>query len=352
MATNSKIEWTEHTDNLWHGCTKVHAGCDHCYAETLTKRWKRDIWGNDKPRMEIKSVWNDLKKQQAAAAAAGEMHRVFVGSMMDIFENTRLLTDIRGELVTEGINTKFTEHSRNKLFSEISDLKYPNLIFLFLTKRPSNINKMIPETWLTDPPPNVMFGTSPCDQKTAETLIPQLLKVKGKKFLSCEPLLGPINLHDYLPLWYVAGSDKEIKGEADSDIDWVIVGGESGHHARPMHPDWVRSLRDQCAAAGVSFFFKQWGEYYTHHISMSDHQPVFKTYHSYEHFAAKDWVEKVDCCISIDGRECKIGKDFMNCAYPVVIMNKVGKKDAGRDLDGTTYSEFPWQLFTKNNDNK
>jgi protein gp37 len=346
MATDSKIEWTEHTDNLWHGCTKVHAGCDHCYAETLTKRWKRDIWGNDKPRMEIKSVWNDLKKQQAAAAAAGEMHRVFVGSMMDIFEKPMPLVDHNGKQLSDDHDVILTGDMRNKLFSEITTGKYPNLIFLFLTKRPSNINKMIPETWRTDPPPNVMFGTSPCDQATANTLIPQLLKVKGKKFLSCEPLLGPINLLENA-IFHFQGFLNYVENgpRLNSAIDWVIVGGESGHHARPIHPDWVRSLRDQCNTAGIPFFFKQWGEYYTHHITMTDQMPVFKMYRSYEHFAAKDWVEKGDRCISIDGRECKIGKDFMECNYPVAIMNKVGKKEAGRMLDGNEYSEFPWQLF-------
>ena len=83
MAQNSKIEWTTHTANLWHGCTKVHEGCDNCYAETLSKRWGNDVWGNNKPRKEIKSVWNDLAKYQKLAKEAGEIHSVFVGSMME-----------------------------------------------------------------------------------------------------------------------------------------------------------------------------------------------------------------------------------------------------------------------------
>lgn len=262
MANNSKIEWTEHTDNLWHGCTKVHAGCDHCYAETLSHRWGRDIWGNDKPRMEIKSVWNDLKKQQQAAAAAGEMHRVFVGSMMDIFEKPMPLINSKGEALTAGIvpiasYAKDTGMLRERFFNQVIP-ECHNLIFLILTKRPSNINKYIPEEWKTNPPDNVMFGTSPCDQKTAETLIPQLLQVKGKKFLSIEPMLGPVDLLN-IPMFGFQGFIDYVENgpRVKSFIDWVIVGGESGHGKRPMDLAWARSIRDQCERASVPFFMKQ-----------------------------------------------------------------------------------------------
>jgi protein gp37 len=298
MAQNSKIEWTTHTANLWHGCTKVHAGCDHCYAETLSKRWSRDIWGNDKPRMEIKSVWNDLAKYQKLAAAAGGMHRVFVGSMMDIFEKPFFLVDSKGQMVTDGIHDypADTGQLRDQLFEEITEGRYQNLIFLFLTKRPSNINKYIPESWKENPPDNVMFGTSPCDQKTADTLIPQLLQVNGKRFLSCEPLLGPIDLRKgfYVDL-------------GPSRIDWVIVGGESGHGARPMHPDWVRSIRDQCKAVEVPFHFKQWGNWHE-----------------------SDLDEGIG-----------IGENRRHLWPDGKLMYNIGKKEAGRELDGQIHNGFP-----------
>lgn len=134
MAQNSKIEWTHHTANLWWGCTKVHEGCDNCYAETLSKRFGNDVWGVDKPRKEIKSVWKDLDAYQKAAAAAGEVHRVFVGSMMDIFEKPMPLIDTNGN----DFETSDTGVLRNILFQRITDNYYPNLMFLFLTKRPSN----------------------------------------------------------------------------------------------------------------------------------------------------------------------------------------------------------------------
>lgn len=239
MAQNSKIEWTNHTANLWHGCTKVHEGCDHCYAETLAKRWGNDIWGNDKPRKEIKSVWRDLAKYQRLAAAAGEMHRVFVGSMMDIFEKPMLLVNHLGGAIMKDGDWVKTGLLREMLFEEIEYGYFPNLMFLLLTKRPSNINKYIPEIWKKTPPQNVMFGTSPVNQSTYNTLVKQLLQVKGKRFLSIEPQLDHIELGD-------------ITG-----IDWIICGGESGHHRRPFNLEWAYSMKRQCEAAGVPFFFKQ-----------------------------------------------------------------------------------------------
>ena len=237
MAQNSKIEWTKHTANLWHGCAKVHEGCDNCYAETLSKRWGNDVWGNDKPRLEIKSVWNDLAKYQKLAKEAGEMHRVFVGSMMDIFEKPMMLVNSKGVELMEG-----TGYLRNMLFENITNQCYPNLMFLLLTKRPSNINKYIPESWKTNPPANVMFGTSPVNQVTSEKLITQLLEVKGKRFLSVEPQLDSINIQGFL---------------FNGGIDWVIQGGESGHHKRPFNLEWAYYLKQQCEATNTPYFFKQ-----------------------------------------------------------------------------------------------
>jgi protein gp37 len=237
MAQNSKIEWTNHTANLWHGCTKVHEGCDHCYAEALAKRWGNDIWGNDKPRKQIGSVWNDLKKYQKLAQEAGEVHRVFVGSMMDIFEKPMPLVDSKG-LVIEGMTTE----DLREIFFRVVVPESPNLMFLLLTKRPSNINKYIPESWKSSPPSNVMFGTSPVNQETANKLISQLLEVKGMHFLSVEPQLDSINIQGFL---------------FSGGIDWVIQGGESGHHKRPFNLDWAYYMKNQCEATNVPYFFKQ-----------------------------------------------------------------------------------------------
>jgi protein gp37 len=237
MAENSGIEWTKHTANLWHGCTKVSEGCDHCYAETIAKRWGHNVWGNDNPRKQIKSFKADLLKYQRAAKCINTIDRVFVGSMMDIFEKPMPLVDSKGNRLA--INTG---DLRKDFFENISKGMYPNLMFLFLTKRPSNINKYIPEAWKQSPPANIMFGTSPCNQLTAMTLIDQLLKVKGSKFLSVEPQLSEITLKPWLE---------------SGQIDWVIQGGESGPGKRPFETDWARKLKAECEETGTAYFFKQ-----------------------------------------------------------------------------------------------
>jgi protein gp37 len=236
MAENSKIEWTDHTANLWWGCTEVHAGCDNCYARVFSHRYDggNSLWGAGSKRRAIKSVWNDLAKYQRLAKEAGTMHRVFVGSMMDIFEKSkRLQAHLEHHTVTDSL--------RQELFTQITwgdGGLYPNLMFLFLTKRPSNIAKMVPAGWLDSPPPNVMYGYSAVD-KSSWRNVNDLRKVNGKRFLSVEPQL-------------------EDLGKVDlTGIDWVIQGGESGHGRRPFNLDWARSMRDQCAVANVPYFFKQ-----------------------------------------------------------------------------------------------
>lgn len=271
MAQNSKIEWCDHTTNLWWGCTKVHLGCDNCYAETLSSRWGKEIWGNDQPRLEVKSVWSDLEKYQNIAQKAGQIHLVFVGSMMDIFEKPMPLMNSKGEQLP--YNTGII---RDRFFNEIVP-KSPNLLFLLLTKRPSNINKYIPSPWKENPPTNVMFGTSPSDQKTVETLIQQLIKVNGRRFLSIEPMLGPIRIqHAYSYKGFgkqctsCSGTghysdnqntdcpDCDTTGKNPHQIDWVIVGGESGPKKRIFMPEWARNIRKECKTFNVPFFMKQW----------------------------------------------------------------------------------------------
>lgn len=244
MGQNSKIEWTHHTANLWQGCTKVHAGCNSCYAETLAKRWGNDVWGNDKMRLEVKSVWSNFKKFQKDAAATGEIHRVFVGSMMDIFEKPMPVMDSKGR--PAGITTE----DLRQIFFRVVVPSSPNLMFLLLTKRPSNINKYIPYGWKLNPPKNVMYGCSPVNQETFDNFIQHMHEVGGKKFLSVEPQLGPIDICKMYPVG---------KGEVAMGllIDWIIQGGESGPGKRPFNLDWARSMRKQCEAFNIPYFFKQ-----------------------------------------------------------------------------------------------
>lgn len=248
MAKNSKIEWTHHTANLWWGCTKVHIGCKNCYALNLSHRWGHNIWGDNKPRRLIKSFWKDIAKYQKEAAAAKEIHKVFVGSMMDIFEKPMPLVDHNGIPYSE--NEKFwnTGQLRDEFFNKIVP-ECPNLVFLLLTKRPSNINEYIPLSWKNTPPSNVMFGTSPVNQITAYELIIELSKVNGKKFISVEPQIDKIDL--------MAKVDDSNDTVLLDLVDWVINGGESGHGKRPFNCDWARIIRDDCIKKGIPFFFKQ-----------------------------------------------------------------------------------------------
>lgn len=236
MAKDSKIEWTHHTANLWWGCAKVHIGCDNCYAEAQANRYKHDVWGNDKPRKATKSVWSNLLTWQSEAAAAGEVHRVFVGSMMDIFEKPMPLISWQGNNMPETTNDLRQDFFYNYVPA------CPNLQFLLLTKRPSNISKHIPENWKTNCPPNVMFGTSVSDQKTFNDLVPQLVKhAPGKRFLSVEPQVGLIEV-----------CANELDG-----IHWVIQGGESGSGKRSFDLDWAVALNRACWNAHIPYFFKQ-----------------------------------------------------------------------------------------------
>lgn len=238
MAENSKIEWTHHTGNLWWGCTEVHAGCDNCYARVFSNRYNNgdaNLWGKDAPRKSIKSVWGNFMRWQALAHAAGEVHRVFVGSMMDIFEKSMPVRDHDGKLleITTG-------DLRLQFFCDVVE-NCPNLMFLLLTKRPSNIMKYIPPAWMNNPPKNVMYGTSPVDQATFDTLVPQLLKVPGRRFLSVEPQLDEVTF-----------TADQAKG-----IDWIIQGGESGPGKRPFNLLWAAKLRKRCEEYKIPYFFKQ-----------------------------------------------------------------------------------------------
>lgn len=232
---NTGISWCDYTANIWWGCTNVHEGCDNCYAEKLANRYGVK-WGNNAARKEIKGFWGGVLGMQAKAAAAGEIHRVFVGSMMDIFEKPMPVISHTGEP-----KPYQTSDLRESFFEGLVP-GCPNLMFLLLTKRPSNINKFIPASWRTDPPQNVMFGASIVNEKTAIDVHRQLSKVNGRRFYSVEPQLDFIDFS---------------KNDLLSGISWLIQGGESGPGRRPFNTDWARHTRDVCADVGTPYFFKQ-----------------------------------------------------------------------------------------------
>jgi protein gp37 len=311
MSDRSLIEWTDSTWNPVTGCTKVSAGCKNCYAERLAPRLGQDfseiILHPD--RLDAPLHWRKPR-------------RIFVNSLSDLFHE-----DVPDDFIAN-------------VFSRMNSARQH--IFQVLTKRPERMLRWFSRCgnggglgWITHnntepvkayrgtgiivgtsdrwPLPNVWLGISCEDQQTADERILLLIQTPAAvRFISAEPLLGPIKL--------TAISDHTCPKPASRNalerqtcssmpmLDWVIVGGESGPGARPMHPNWARSLRDQCQAAGVPFFFKQWGEWC----------PVVKQ---------GEWWR---------------GQN--NDQYPDQRIDgfvRPGKHAAGRILDGRTWDEMP-----------
>lgn len=337
MAANSAIEWTTHTFNPWRGCTKVSEGCRNCYAETLSTRNPAvlGVWGPQGTRVVAsEAMWREPLNWDRLAREAGERHRVFCASLADVFEQ-------RDDL----------DAPRARLFQLIYNT--PSLDWLLLTKRPESIRDTIEYTArgvrsgylpVTKGSPvdlarrleywaeggiqdNVWLGTSVENQEIADKRIPELLACRHLSdvlFLSCEPLLDDIDLRRCLT-WELDIDESMPAGHftrRTTGINWVIVGGESGTNARPMHPDWARSIRDQCQAASVPFFFKQWGEWREASINTPSEWIAMKD---------KKWT-----WLDMNGEfGFALGTDTRAC------MEKVGKAKAGRELDGRTWDEMP-----------
>jgi len=306
---NSKIEWTDHTFNPWIGCTKVSTGCKNCYAEALMdKRLSRAKWGPQGTRVRTtEQYWKKPLAWNRQAEKSGVRQRVFCASLADVFED-------------HPAQREEMDSWRRELFHLI--VATPHLDWLLLTKRPELVNSTIErvtgfsEASMWFHTASVWIGTSVENQEQADQRIPKLLKVPATvRFLSMEPLLDFVDLTHVIyenivqidALRGLVGfPDPHEKFDDQSwPLDWVIVGGESGRHARPMHHEWVRSIRDQCYGAGVPFHFKQWGEY---------------LYKSQLEGAGLGKFAKVE---------------------PYSTLWKVGKKMAGRKLDGQLYHNFP-----------
>jgi protein gp37 len=288
MSENSAIEWTHHTFNPWWGCTKVSPACTHCYAETWSKRLALKLWGNQAPRRFFgDSYWRQPLKWNLKAERLGQRQRVFCASMADVFEHRE---DLR--------------IWRERLWGLIANT--PWLDWLLLTKRPENASTIVP--WGSVWPTNVWLGATVENQEWAEKRVPVLLSAPAVvHFVSCEPLLGPLDLSSWLVERRSARSST-IRRSSSTKIDWVIAGGESGHHARPTNPVWVRALRDQCRRESSAFHFKQWG----------------------------DWAP-VPVRRPGEKRPLIVGA----ASVPDEPMERLGKKEAGRTLDGRTWDEFP-----------
>lgn len=248
MAADTNIEWCDSTLNAWIGCDRISPGCDGCYAAVSTPaRTMGIVWGPKEPRHRTKPATRHALtlyegRQAEFHRQHGRPRRVFVSSLSDVFDNAA------------------PQQWRNELWRDCE--ASPHVDKLVLTKRVGNVRGMVPPAWMKPGgwPAHVWLGITVVNQVEALRDIPKLLHVPASvRFLSVEPMLGPIDLGYLDPCDHPRRSHEDVG--CWMALSWVICGGESGATARPMHPDWARSLRDQCAAAGTPFLFKQWGEY-------------------------------------------------------------------------------------------
>jgi protein gp37 len=228
MGANTAIQWTDHSFNPWIGCSRISPGCVRCYAEAGARRWgQNDLWRRRGPRRVTSSAyWRKPRTWNREAERAGQPLKVFCASWADVFEDHPDVTEARA-----------------RLWDLIEDT--PWLRWQLLTKRPENAEAMVP--WGSGWPPWVWLGASAENQDYYDGPVHGRGRVLAQtgaavKFLSCEPLIGPLTL------------------DGAPGIDWVIVGGESGGHARPAELAWLRSLVAECRAAGTAVFVKQAGK--------------------------------------------------------------------------------------------
>ena len=297
------IEWCDSVWNVVTGCTKVSAGCKNCYAETYAKRF----WGERNftdVRCHVDKLNDPLRWKKP--------QRIFVNSMSDLFH--------------PNIPIEFIQRVYQVM------INCPQHTFIILTKRAERALEIVPKVLtnlfgntLESNLPNVWLGVSVENQETADERIPILLQIPVyKKILSVEPMLDEINLASFLTNVFMINPDKLFTKEAvepilgnKSPLDWIIVGGESGKDARSMNPDWVRKIRDDCKAAGVDFYFKQWGEWLHHSLCSAEiGLELFNHNSKYKSL------------------------DISNGVYYDTYM-KLGKKKAGRLLDGVEHNKFP-----------
>lgn len=340
MAAETKIEWCKRTWSPWTGCQKTGSpACEGCYAEAWAARSGHVGWGpHAQRRRTAPGYWNQLAKWDAAAAAAGERESVFP-SLCDPFDN------------------KAPHAWRWDFFEKMRAT--PNIDYLLLTKRAGNVVKMAEACggW----PPNAWLGGTIVTQDEMDRDGPKLVEAKRRLgipvlFLSMEPLREAVDVAPWLPKFdhcpeeteevplhlqidgqeACQGCDASGYGECRAirklGFDWIIAGGETSqgsHRARPSHPDWFREIRDACAAAGVPFFFKQWGDWRPL-LELRLEEPTAGVV-----MLARDGVE-APWPFTRQRRDGKASRD-----WSAIPMRKVGRAEAGRHLDGQLHDARP-----------
>ena len=372
---NSLISWCDNTQNFWIGCTRVSPGCLNCYAETLdrnrfsklldggTKDAPVTHWGKGAPRHRTSvKIWNDpLRWDKIAKAgffaevtragkfiARGDLRRLVKAkdaAGVPLIQEGDTVIKVRPRVFCSSLADILDPEVDPKMLAEALDVirRCDGLDWLLLTKRPENWRSLMSEAWQhavsrqgstelanwirdwmdiafkVPPPSNIWMGTTVEDQTRADERIPALLAIPARvRFLSCEPLLGPVEIR-------TIADDQgrhavSLRNPSANKIHWVICGGESGSEARPMHPAWARSLRDQCAAAGVPYHFKQWGAWREPDTCEEEEQAP--------------WVAP-------SGRVFKDVMEIPDDLLGSAQMFRVGKLAAGRLLDGVEHNAFP-----------
>jgi protein gp37 len=362
MADHSAIEWTDATWNPLRGCSRVSAGCQHCYAERVAARFSGPGMPYEGLIHASTGGWNG--KVRLVPEVLGQPwhwvkpRRIFVNSMSDLFHESVPFEYIAAVFWVMSVTTRHTYQVLTKrparmleffrwvadydkgCFQDdrIGDVAGENPAIQALGWTPARGGRGGYDNcgpgW---PYQNVWLGVSVENQETADERIPLLLQCPAEvRWLSCEPLLGPITFRwrpyaheaageDYRTYLDRIGSVNHL--ESLKGIDWVVAGGESGHGARPMHPGWSQSLRDQCASASVPFFFKQWGEW----------RPPLDG-EAYD--TSSGGAQRVPCFIVDRATGCV--RCFENDAFEAgEVMRRVGKKAAGRLLDGVEHNAYP-----------
>jgi len=315
MAETTGISWTHHTFNPWSGCVRISPACANCYAANLPPGMRRGaVWAKDAERVVgSDAYWNQPIAWNRAALRADERRRVFCASTADVFED-------RADL----------DVHRLRLWKLIAAT--PWLDWLLLTKRPAKMAEWAEQHgW----PINAWAGVTVEDQARADERIPLLLRVPAAvRFLSCEPLLGPVSLRE-IP--FEGGVIHALTGAhayadtgrlppGEPKIHWVIAGGESGHKARPSNAEWFRDLRDACIAARVPYHFKQWGEWRQFSAGDFGGEGSTEAQQAWRDYEAALWGSSIPA------------RGWPNNGS---ISHRIGKKDAGRLLDGQEWLEFP-----------
>jgi protein gp37 len=360
------IEWTDRSWNPTTGCDRVSAGCDHCYALRMAPRLKA---------MGSAKYQNDGDPRTSGPGFAVTAHReplteplrwrtpwrVFVNSMSDLFHTGVPADYLATVFAVMALTPQHTYQILTKRHARMRALltdtcecgagHAPGVHFrsrmawAVSAANPDRIPGLPDDAehriyhgtqW---PLPNVWLGVSAETQQWADLRVPALLETPAAvRFVSAEPLLGPVDLTALQPrgdgpvLDALAGDvktpDGDVYAAAPGCVDWVIAGGESGPDARPLHPDWARGLRDQCAQAGRRFFFKQWGEWTSQAVLTGPDRSAWTEREPDAYLHAETGT------IADEDTALAAGGSWMG-------VYRVGRKATGRTLDGRTWDEFP-----------